>query len=147
MNHPARRVLLEGLGLRILTREGTTPLGLVFLGFGALGVVAVGLLGLDRIPLTLCGFKAMTGLPCPTCGSTRVLGRVAASDLLGALAMNPLAAVIGVVVVLWGLGELLLLRRHEVLVLEASPRASRVLWVGAGSAVLANWVWLVASGR
>jgi hypothetical protein len=147
MNLPARRVLLAGLGLRVLARKGATPLGLIFLGFGALGVVAVGLLGLDRIPLVLCGFKAMTGLPCPTCGSTRVLGRVAACDFLGALAMNPLATGIGVVVVLWGLGELLLLRRQEALSVEAGPRAGRVLWVCAGLAVLANWVWLVISGR
>lgn len=141
------RTLIQGRGFRFLARKGAAPLGLIFLTIGSLGAVAVGLLRLDRLPLTLCAFKAITGLPCPTCGSTRVLGKVAALDLAGALAMNPLAAAVGLVLLLWGLGDLLLLRRGEALELDAGPRLATSLRIGTVIIVLANWVWLIAAGR
>ena len=79
--------------LRLTAPPGRLPLGAVFGTIGALGAAAVGLLGLDRLPFSVCLFKALTGLPCPTCGSTRALGRLVHFDLAGALAMNPLATV------------------------------------------------------
>ena len=76
--------------LPLVARSSAPPLGAIFGGIGLLAAAAVGLLRLDRIPLTLCVFKGLTGLPCPTCGSTRALGRLFALDFAGALAMNPL---------------------------------------------------------
>jgi hypothetical protein len=40
---------------------------------------------------TVCLFKVGTGVPCPTCGTTRVLEALAAGDLAVALMTNPLA--------------------------------------------------------
>ena len=149
---PVRRVgegrfLLGVLGFRLVARKGMTPVGLVFMAIGLAGVVAVGVLGLDRIPWPLCMFKALTGIPCPTCGSTRVLGRVAALDFVGAVTMNPLAVGAGVALVLWGVGDLLLLRRGEALTVETGPRLAFVLRVTAVLAVLVNWAWLIVAGR
>ena len=141
------RTLLTGASFRLSARRGAAPVGLIFMAIGFLGVAAVGLLHLDRFPLTLCAFKAITGLPCPTCGSTRVLGRVAALDLAGAVAMNPLAAAAGFVLVLWGIGDAVLLPRGEALTLDAEPKLSTLLRVGAVAAVLANWAWLIVAGR
>lgn len=143
----AVRVLLGRRGFGLLSRKGATPTGLIFLGTGSLGALLVGLFGIDRLPVTLCTFKAITGIPCPTCGSTRVLGRLAALDLAGAVAMNPLAAAVGGVLLLWGLGDLLLLRRGEALTVEAGPKLSKALWISGGVAALANWVWLIFAGR
>jgi hypothetical protein len=39
-----------------------------------------------------CVFKGLTGIPCPTCGSTRSVVHLAHGDILSALAMNPLTA-------------------------------------------------------
>jgi len=44
--------------------------------------------GLHR-PATLCLLRATTGVPCPLCGTTTALARLAGGDLLGALAANP----------------------------------------------------------
>ena len=42
-----------------------------------------------RRPATLCLLRAVTGVPCPFCGSTTAAARAATGDLIGALAANP----------------------------------------------------------
>lgn len=105
------------------------------------------LLGLDRIPLTLCVFKGLTGLPCPTCGSTRALGRLFGLDLAGALAMNPLTTVLAAVVAAWAVADVALLPRGVAVGVQASKTAGFALRVGALLLFLANWVYLLAEGR
>mgnify|MGYP003493396509 FL=1 len=133
--------------MRLVARPGAPPLGLVFGGIGLLGAVAVGLLRLDRLPLTLCVFKGLTGLPCPTCGSTRTLGRLAALDFAGAWSQNPLASAAAFGVAAWALADLVLLPRRKALGLEVDPRLGLALRWGALLLFLANWVYLVAAGR
>ena len=45
------------------------------------------------IPFWGCGFRKLTGIPCPGCGLTRVADRVAHFNVLGALKANPLGTV------------------------------------------------------
>jgi hypothetical protein len=107
----------------------------------------VGLLHLDRLPVALCYLKAFTGLPCPTCGSTRALGRLFALDLPGAFAMNPLMTLAAIVVALWAAADLALLPRRRALGLEVAPRLGFALRVAAVVVILANWIYLLATGR
>jgi hypothetical protein len=123
------------------------PLGAIFGAMGLLAAGAVSLLHLDRIPLTVCVFKGLTGLPCPTCGSTRALGRLFALDFAGALAMNPFTTLVAVLVAGWALADLALLPRRRVLDLEVPKRLGFVLRVAALVLFLANWVYLIAAGR
>ncbi len=68
--------------------------------FGALDALAlIGVVGFAiarwipvarLIPFWGCGFRKMTGIPCPGCGLTRVADRFAHFNLLGALKANPL---------------------------------------------------------
>jgi len=133
--------------IRLVARSSAPPLGAIFGGIGLLAAAAVGLLRLDRIPLTLCVFKALTGLPCPTCGSTRALGRLFALDFAGALAMNPFTALVAVLVAGWAVADLALLPRRRALDLEVPKRLGFALRVGALVLFLANWVYLIAAGR
>jgi hypothetical protein len=136
-----------GPPFRLVARPKAPPLGAIFGGIGLFAGAAVWLLRLDRIPLTLCVFKGLTGLPCPTCGSTRALGRLFALDFAGALAMNPFTTVVAVVVAAWGVADLALLPRGHAVGLEVSPRLGFALRVLALVLFLANWVYLVAAGR
>ncbi len=133
--------------LRVRGRPGAPPLGALFAAIGLVAAAAVWTLRLDRLPLTLCVFKGLTGLPCPTCGSTRALGRLFALDFAGALAMNPFTTLLALVVAAWALADLALLPTRRALELDASPRVGFALRVGALVLFLANWVYLLAAGR
>jgi Protein of unknown function (DUF2752) len=75
--------------------------------FGALDALAlVGLMGFalarwvpiaTLVPFWGCGFRKLTGIPCPGCGLTRVADRVAHLNVLGAFAANPLGTVAALV--------------------------------------------------
>jgi uncharacterized protein DUF2752 len=128
-------------------RAGATPLGAILAACALVAVAVVALLHLDRLPVSLCVFKAVTGIPCMTCGTTRALARLAHLDLAGALAMNPLTTLGTLALVPWGLADLALLPRRRALSLELSPAGARAARIAAALAVLANWAWLIAAGR
>lgn len=134
-------------GLRLRAPVGRLPLGAVFGAIGGLGAFGVGLLGLDRLPFPVCLLKAVTGLPCPTCGSTRALGRLLHLDFAGALAMNPLATGGLVVLAAWALLDLSLLPRGRALDVEIGRPLGRWVRFAAVAAILANWIYLLAAGR
>jgi hypothetical protein len=133
--------------VRFHARPAAPPLGAIFLGIGLLFALAVGILHLDRLPFTICTFKAITGLPCMTCGTTRTLGLLFRGDLAHALSMNPLATVAGIGLTAWGLADLWLLRRHAALGVETAPAARLFLRVTAIVLVAANWAYLISAGR
>jgi hypothetical protein len=130
--------------LRALDRP---PLGLLFAGAGLIAGAAVLVLHLDRLPFAFCAFKQLTGLPCPTCGGTRALGRLAALDLHGAFVMNPLAVAFAGVVALWAMSDLLLLPRRQSLRLTIRPDLAMPVRITVLLVALLNWAYLVLAGR
>jgi hypothetical protein len=126
---------------------GALPIGALL---GLLGVAGLGaLLALRALHLhsVVCTFKAVTGVPCMTCGGTRATWRLLALDPGGALVLNPLATVAVVGIGLWALADLALLPRGSALRLRLSPRAANVARVGGALALLLNWAYLIAVGR
>jgi hypothetical protein len=57
-------------------------LGLPLALLGAAPVLSLG-------ELPLCGFRHLTGVPCPLCGGTRVCAALAEGDVLAAWQFNP----------------------------------------------------------
>jgi Protein of unknown function (DUF2752) len=137
----------EAALVRLRAPEGRLPLGAIFGTIVLVGTFAVGLLHLDHLGFPVCLFKAMTGWPCPACGTTRALGRLFALDVPGAFAMNPLATIAALVLVPWAIADLVLLTRGRALEADVAPRLGAVLRVAAVVAIVLNWAWLVASGR
>jgi hypothetical protein len=92
----------------------------------------------------VCPFRALTGVPCATCGGTRALLALARLDAGAALAWNPLVALAAAVFVLGGLVALARALRGLGVPDPAPPR-----WAGAaaGLAFAANWVFVVFAGR
>jgi hypothetical protein len=126
---------------------GAVPVGALVAAAGTLGASAVILLGTYKLSMIVCYFKLFTGYPCLTCGGTRAAMRLLVLDPAGALAMNPLVTVAGLLVAAWGAADLVLLTRRRALRVELGPRATRVLRIAVPVAIVANWIYLIAVGR
>jgi hypothetical protein len=133
--------------VRVSAPAGSAPLGAIFGGIGLVAAAVIALLGLDRVPVAFCVFKGLTGLPCPTCGSTRAAARLFGLDPAGALAMNPFTTLVAVVIAAWAVADLLLIPRGRALRVGVSPSLGRALRIAAFVAFFANWMYLLLAGR
>ena len=130
------------IALQRVSRRPAWPLWAVgvFALWVAVGVVAIWLAEAAGRDVTLCVFKRLTGLPCPTCGITRAAGHALRGDWVGAFLMQPLlVTVIGAFIVLTGL-RVALGRRIR---LEMAPATRRVLIGLFVAAAIANWVYVI----
>ncbi len=115
--------------------------GVFFLGVGVAVAVPTALLS-----KLFCPFKALTGLPCATCGSGRTMMALLHFEPLSALQLNPGAtiawiawtvfAVYGAVVVVLRLPRL---RIHGL-------RLTRGLVIAGMLVAVVNWAYLIATG-
>jgi len=108
------------------------------LGWFGLGMIAVRLSG--HVPWDLCLFKAVTGVPCPTCGFTRGLLLLLNGRLARAWAMNPLVFSVLAVSAAVVLIRVVLARGARV---RLSRSERRVGWVLAAALLLANWAYVI----
>jgi hypothetical protein len=69
------------------------------------GIVLLALLAGRFLPVLVlapaCTFKALTGVPCPTCGSTRSIVYLSHGAFVSAFVMNPLVAACAVIATLF----------------------------------------------
>lgn len=87
-----------------------------------------------------CGFRHLTGLPCPTCGTTRAGLALLAGDLPGAFAHNPAAATAGLAFLAGGMAAAMwALFRGPMPVLPLNGRPVRL---ALAASVMANWAYL-----
>ena len=97
-------------------------------GAAAAAVVVLGAVRIHR-PVTFCPLRALTGIPCPICGTTTAAVRLGRGNVLGALLANPVTLVFGAGLVL----APLLVRYVHV------PHRARP-WLFTGAALFA-WTW------
>lgn len=123
-------------------RLGTIVGCLLVLGAG---VAAIWLrLGLPR---PICHFREWTGVPCPTCGSSRMIEALLSGDAFEALRWNPLALLTLGLLASWAVTSTLrhlcgLPRLHPVL--ESWERTA--LRLSAVALLVAGWAYLIWRG-
>jgi hypothetical protein len=125
--------------------SGERQLGLLW---GAVAVLLVLVSPLaERLASSLpaCPIKAVAGLPCLTCGSTRAALALVRLDVLAAIAVNPVAAMGWLILVGGGLiaGGAALLGRP---VGEPDWRMSTGWRLALVLVLLANWLYLIGTG-
>ena len=89
-----------------------------------------------NVGLTVCTLKAVTGYPCPSCGTTRSASALIAGRWQEGLYTNPL----GGVVLVW---------RNTLQ--QVYKRAGRILqkryvWIPLAVLIALNWVWNIQKG-
>ncbi|MFN8011743.1 MAG: DUF2752 domain-containing protein [Holophagaceae bacterium] len=114
----------------------------VFAG-GPAGLILLRLLDAGGLRLPPCLFHRLTGLPCATCGMTRMARAFAAGDLAGAFHWHPVAAALVLLAPLAALADLGLARRGRPFPVLPDTVASRVLVAGLFAA---TWALQIARG-
>ncbi len=132
------RRAVEGSG----TRAGPFVVGLLLLSAAA-GAIWLRL----GFPRPICYLREWTGVPCPTCGSTRMVEALLGGGLLEALRWNPLAFLTLVLLALWAVVStarhlLGLPRLHPVF--ESWERTT--LRVAIPTMIALGWAYLIWRG-
>ena len=107
------------------------------------GVAAILLLAC-HFGIILCPLKRFTGIPCPTCGSTRAVVCVLKGDFVGAFRYQPLVMTLVIAAVPVALMAKLSHRMRKLLALGVH---CPFIWVLAGLAVAANWAYVIINGN
>lgn len=127
-------------------RPGELDHEALWLGVTAIcALVAWGWLRLD-LPRPGCVLHNVTGWPCPGCGSTRAVRDLLHGNLAAAFLHNPLFILLLLGAVLFDLYAAIVLACR---LPRVRPRvASLPSWarIGAVSALLVNWLWLLWAG-
>lgn len=124
-------------------KPGDIEFGIIY---GSLAVVA--LFAARFLPVLnlapACSFRALTGLPCPTCGSTRSLVQFAEGNLLSAFAMNPLAFSAFLLAILWLVyGTITLLFDLPRITLSLAETEKKRFHIFCILAFIADWAYLL----
>ena len=93
-----------------------------------------------RLDLTLCMFRNVTGVPCPTCGTTRMLLALARGQPVDALLFNPFTFAVSMLGAIWLILRLGFGRR---LSLDLGRAARRRVWIVVTILFLFNWAYLI----
>ena len=129
---------------------------LLFLG---LSLAGYGLLALkvftDFLPdnrFSVCLFKTVTGIPCPSCGTTRAVVLLLHGQVLPSILLNPFGLIIAfflILVPVWIIADLILRKESFY---QAYSRTDQFIagqkwfFIPAIGLVIANWVWNIVKG-
>jgi hypothetical protein len=110
-----------------------------------LGAAAAARLALRwDLPLPACGFKRLTGLPCPLCGGTRAMRSLADLHFATAFRFNPLVVLTAFAIVGWFVLWWTDRFREEPVVPQIKNCLQRwPVWWMVGGLVLVNWGYLI----
>ena len=111
----------------------------------ALFAISLGVSALlrDAAPdITLCGVKALSGLPCPFCGGVRATAALGRGAALEALAWNPAVTLLNAGMLASGAALV-----AGVTPPWLTPGRQRLVFQAAVAVLLVNWMYLLAVGR
>jgi hypothetical protein len=97
--------------------------------------------------ITVCLFKNITGIPCPSCGITRALLLLMDGEIRGAVLTNPLglfAAMALLIIPFWILADLLIQKNtleRSFLWTEKRIKTKKAVYIPLAALALLNWGW------
>jgi hypothetical protein len=99
----------------------------------------------------LCLFKRVTGIPCPSCGSTRSVLSILKGDFVEALLWNPFGLIIMAILVLaplWIIYDIVFHKDSFFQVYNHTEIFLRRKWIAVPLIlmVILNWIWNIHKG-
>lgn len=99
----------------------------------------------------ICLIKYVTGVPCPSCGSTRSVSALMEGDFLHALYINPLGLIVATIMLiapLWIIFDLISKRASFYAFYKNTENwlKNRPIAIILVALVLANWIWNIMKG-
>jgi hypothetical protein len=129
---------------QIRRKKGELNLPLVYLGVAGTGLLLLYFLYIfKRLPYIPCVFKSLTGYPCPTCGSTRVLLDLLHFNIAAAFRWNPLIFLAVVMFVAWVAYGFYMTFSGKKIQVTLSARERRFLVSTLAVLLVLNWLYLV----
>lgn len=123
--------------------RGGIEFGIVYGGIAVAALILPWFLPLLSLSPS-CAFKALFNIPCPTCGATRSLVHLSHGELLPALAMNPIIAiVIGFAVLFFFYSVITLIFDFRRIGFVLTEREKNAVRVTAILLLLSQWGWLI----
>jgi hypothetical protein len=100
---------------------------------------------------TPCVFKSVTGIACPSCGSTRAVSLIVNGQLTESILVNPLGIVVAAILLffpLWLLYDLLLKKDSLYNSYKYFEQVLKIKWVAViiTGLILINWAWNINKG-
>ena len=93
-----------------------------------------------------CVFRGLTGIPCPTCGSTRSVIHLSHGDMRAAFFMNPIAALFMIAAVLhFFYSSITFLFGLPRIILTLSDKEKNIVRTVVVMLLLAQWGYLVVN--
>jgi hypothetical protein len=127
--------------------RGQIEFGIVYGGIALLVLMAARVMPLNQLAPS-CVLQGLTGIPCPTCGSTRSLVFLAHGDLFMAFLMNPVvfaACIAANLVLLYSI--ITLIPGIPRVGIHLSNKEITMLKAGVVCLFLVNWAYLIVTLR
>lgn len=132
--------MIRGVSFRAsgASREAGLWVGAVLLSSGVAAAVWLR----AGLPVPDCRLREWTGMPCATCGTTRMLRALLAGDLAEAIALNPMTFAVLAALAAWSLGTSILAPGgSRVQATAPGSRTRRALLIGAAIVLAAGWAY------
>jgi hypothetical protein len=100
------------------------------------------------LPVDVCLFKHMTGIPCPGCGGIRATKALLSGNFLEALTINPLTVLLHLFI-LFGLVRIImdLVRKEDKMIrILTSPLRPVYMWILA-VLLVSGWIYVILRGN
>ncbi len=101
--------------------------------------------------ITVCFIKNVTGIPCPSCGSTRAVEALIHGHFVESILWNPIGLILTTLVIVLPIWILIDLARKQNSLFNFYQRAEIILRqrkyaIPAITLLIANWIWNIYKG-
>lgn len=96
--------------------------------------------------VTVCPFRNVTGIPCPSCGTTEAVVHAVRGEIWEAITINPLVALASLMLVIfpiWVAIDLIRKKESFLIFFVFAEKTLKMRWVAASAIliILAVWAW------